>query len=110
MNEFIIHTTGGGLILMDEDHIMDNIEREDENISPHSTKPSEVATTTMKGEKCLNSHETRNQQHSLPSTDQCQVDLDPVVVMDKDLFHGDTRREEDAPPLMPSIMAATAEM
>ncbi len=110
MNVLIIHTTGGGLILMDEDPILDN-ERQDENISPHSTKPSEVATATMKGgSECLSSHDMREQQYSQLSTDQCQVDLDPVVVMDKDLFHGGTLREEDAPPLRPSTMADAAAM
>ncbi len=91
---------------MDESPMLDS-EREDESSNnPHSTKLSEVAPATTKGEsECLIAHEMSD-QHSLLSTDQCQVDLDLVVIMDKDLFHGDTRREEGTPPLGASIMAA----
>ncbi len=90
---------------MDESPMLDR-KREDKR--SNSTKLSEVAPATTKGEsECLIVNVMRDQQHSLVSTDQCQVDLDPVVIIDKDLFYGDTRREEGTPPLGASSMAVS---
>ncbi len=99
---------------MDEDPIILDNEREGESSSSstHSIKLSETAVplTTKDESEYLIEH-VRREQYSLLSTDQCQVDLDPVVVMDKDLFHGDSQKEEeDAPPLGPSETVSITNM